>query len=106
LAYFCWAAHGTDFGAFVYKGVKNETGNKLELLRQRETELRAKIAAEVQRQQKRRWREFDRLRNIIGGALLSVAEENKDFGLMLRQALQAADIAPSDRAFLKAKGWQ
>lgn len=43
--------------------------DKLDALRQRETDLRAKIAAEVKRQQKRRWREHDRLRTIIGGAM-------------------------------------
>jgi hypothetical protein len=44
--------------------------NKLDALRQRELDLRAKIAEEVKRQQKRRWRDLDRLRTIIGGRWL------------------------------------
>jgi hypothetical protein len=80
--------------------------NKLEALRQRESELRAKIAAEVKSQQRREWRERNRLRTIVGSALLRVAEENPDFKLMLMQSIQSADLTPAERAFLKAKGWQ
>jgi hypothetical protein len=86
--------------------VRNEPDTKLDVLKKRETELRAKIATEIKRQQKRRWREFDRLRNIIGGALIAVAEENPDFKLMLKQALATAALSSGDRAFLKAKDWQ
>jgi hypothetical protein len=78
--------------------------DKLNALRQREADLRAKIANEIKLQQKSHWREYDRLRTIIGGAL--IAEDNPDFKLMLKQALGTAALSPGDLAFLKSKNWQ
>ena len=83
-----------------------EVNNKLDALRQRESELRAKIAAEVKRQQKRQWRDLDRLRTIVGSALVRVADQNSDFKLMLIQSIQGAELTPAERAFLKTQGWQ
>lgn len=80
--------------------------NKLDALRQREIELRAKIADEVKREQRRQWRNFDRLRTIVGGALVRVAEQNPDFKRMLVQSINAADLSPAERTFLKGQGWQ
>jgi hypothetical protein len=88
---------------------KNETGigkSKLDILREREGDLRAQIAAEVKRRQKRQLREFTRLRAIVGGAVVAIAERDPDFKATVGQSLRAADIAPNDRAFLKSKGWQ
>jgi hypothetical protein len=80
--------------------------SKLDALRQREIDLRAKIAAEVKLQQRRQWRTFDRLRTIVGGALVRIADQNPDFKLMLMQSIQSAGLSPAERAFLKAQGWQ
>lgn len=85
--------------------VGNDT-NKLDALRQREITLRAKIAEEVKRQQKHQWRTFDRLRTIIGGAAVRIADQNPNFKLMLSQAIQSAELTPAERAFLKSQGWQ
>jgi hypothetical protein len=83
-----------------------EAISKLDALRQRESELRAKIAAEVKRQQKRHWRELDRLRTIVGGALIRLADQSPEYKLMLVQSIQSADLSPAERAFLKSQGWQ
>ncbi len=87
----------------------NETASgksKLDVLRERENDLRAQIAAEVKRQQKRRLRESTRLRSVLGGAVVAIAERDPDFKATFGQSLRTADIAPSDRAFLKSRGWQ
>ena len=80
--------------------------NKLDILRQRESELRTQIAAEVKRQQKRQWRDLDRLRTLLGSALLRLADQNPDFKRMLIQSIQSAELTPGERAFLKSQGWQ
>jgi len=80
--------------------------NKLDMLRQRESELRAQIAAEAKLEQRRQWRTLDRLRGILGSALLRIAEQNPDFKLMLIQSIQSAELTPGERAFLKGQGWQ
>ena len=80
--------------------------SRLDGLRAREIALRAKIAEEVKRQQRHQWRNFDRLRTIVGGALVRMAEQNPDFKLMLIQSIQSAELTPAERAFLKSQGWQ
>jgi len=58
------------------------------------------------KQQKREWREYERLKNIIGGALLANATENVDFELMLKGVLKTTPItAQSDKKLLRTKGW-
>jgi|SRR5579872_2310211 len=85
---------------------RSQALSKLDALRKRETELRAKIADEVRREQRRQWRNFDRLRTIIGGALVRMADENPDFKRMLVQSISSADLSQSEREFLKTQGWQ
>ena len=84
----------------------DDVKSKLDALRQREIELRAKIAEEVKRQQRHQWRTFDRLRTIVGGAAIRIADQNPSFKLMLSQAIQGAKLTPAERAFLKGQGWQ
>jgi hypothetical protein len=84
----------------------NGMNGKIEALRKREAALKAAIAAEQVRQQKRRERENARLASIIGAALIENAAKNPDtLGLMVKQVLQASELRESDRAFLAAKGW-
>lgn len=87
-------------------GSSDPTKSKLNALRQREFALRAKIAEEVKREQRRQWRNLDRLRTIVGGAVVRMAEQNPDFKLMLMQSIQSAELTPAERAFLKSQGWQ
>ncbi len=78
---------------------------RLEALRQREAALRAAIAAEKVRQQKRKEKADARVFAIVGEALTRYAERSPDFRLMLGQVLQSAELRDTDRAFLAANGW-
>ncbi len=78
---------------------------RLEALRQREAALKAAIAAEKVRQQKRKEKMDARVFAIVGEALTRYAERSPDFRLMLRQVLQSAELRDTERAFLAANGW-
>jgi len=86
---------------------KNGTINsgRIEALREKERQIRAAIAAETVKRKKREFREFERLKNIIGGALLANAVEDAVFSGHLKERLQKAVTAESDRSFLRGKGW-
>lgn len=79
---------------------------KIEALRKREAAIKAALAAEQVKQQKRRERENARLASIIGAALIENAVKNPNsFGAMVKQVLQASSLREADRSFLNAKGW-
>lgn len=88
-------------------GKNGSNGNeRIELLKKREAEIRAKLAAERLKQQKREWREYERLKSIVGAALLAAASENADFEQMLKGVLKTTAIpSESDKRLLAAKGW-
>lgn len=79
--------------------------NRIDLLRQRETALKAEIAIEKARQQKRREKDAAREAAVIGEALVRYAGESLDFRLMLKQVLGTAELRDGDRVFLTGKGW-
>ena len=83
----------------------NVVNEKLEALRKREAALKAAIAAEKVRQQKKNEKDDARLFSIVGAALVQSAARSSDFHMMLKQVLQAAEMRDTDRAFLVAKGW-
>jgi len=83
----------------------NLANEKLEVLRKREAALKAAIAAELVRQQKRKASEDARAASVIGEALLRHAEQSPQLNTMLKQVLQSATLTDSDRAFLTKKGW-
>jgi len=85
-------------------GNGNRNG-RIELLRKREAEIRAAIAAETVKRKKREFKEFDRLKNIVGGALLAMAAEDQAFALHLKERLQKAVVVESERNLLRSKGW-
>ena len=78
---------------------------KLEALRKREAAIKAAIAAEKVREQKRKEKMDARVFAIVGEALTRQAERSPDFRLMLRQVLQSAELRDTDRAFLAGNGW-
>lgn len=87
-------------------GTNGSNGNgRIEVLKKREAEIRAKIAEERVRQQRREWKEYDRLKNIVGGALLAMAAEDQAFALHLKERLQKAVVVESERNLLRSKGW-
>jgi hypothetical protein len=84
----------------------SNTNERIEFLKKREAEIRARLAEERLKQQKREWREYERLKNVVGAALLAHAAENSDFEQMLKGVLKTTPIAAeSDKRILRAKGW-
>jgi len=78
---------------------------RIEALRKREQAIKAAIAAEQVRRQRRKEKEDARLFSIIGEALIKNAAQSPDFQLMLKQVLQSAALRETDRAVLAGKGW-
>jgi len=85
-------------------GNGNRNG-RIELLRKREAEIRAAIAAETVKRKKREFRDLEKLKTVIGGALLCSASEDATFALHLKERLQKAAIVESEKNFLRSKGW-
>lgn len=83
----------------------SDARNRIEALRKREAALKAAIAAEQTKIQKRKERDHARLVTIVGSALLEQASNVPDFRFMLKQALQGVAMRDADRAFLAAKDW-
>ncbi len=79
--------------------------DRLADLHRREAALKAAIAEEKVRQQKRKEKCDARVFAIVGEALTRYAERSPDFRLMLGQVLQSAELRDTDRAFLAANGW-
>lgn len=78
---------------------------RLEDLKKREAELKAKIATLEARKATEARKEENRLKVLVGAALLADARHNTDTGAFLRSVLPRAVTAPRDREFLQAKGW-
>jgi hypothetical protein len=83
----------------------NSVNAKLEALRRREATLKAAIAEEKVRQQKRNAKDDARLFSVVGEALVHHATKSPDFKLMLKQVLQSAELPDASRGFLTGKGW-
>lgn len=80
-------------------------GNRIDVLRKREADLRAAIAAEKVKQQKRREKERERLCAIVGAICVRDGEETPEYKAMLIRVIQGADLSDADRAFLLRMGW-
>lgn len=78
---------------------------RLEALRQRETQLKAKIAKIEARKISEERKEETRLKVVVGAALLADAKLNAGTENFLRAVLPRSVVAPRDREFLQAKGW-
>lgn len=78
---------------------------RLEILKQQEAQLKAKIAKIEARKVSEARKEDTRLKVVIGAALLADAEQNAGTANFLRSVLPRAVVAPRDREFLQAKGW-
>lgn len=88
-------------------GKNGSNGNeRIEFLKKREAEIRAKLAEERLKQQKREWREYKRLKDIVGGALLAKSAEDAEIEDMVKRIVKAAPItSEGDKRILRAKGW-
>lgn len=85
--------------------VESGNANRLTVLRKREAALKAAIAQEQVRQQKRREKDRARLAAIIGAALLEEAGRVPDFELLLRQTLKKAVKDDKAVKFLTEMRW-
>ena len=85
--------------------IKTNGGGKLDTLLKKEAALRAAIAAEKVRRQKRAEKEFERLKSIIGGVVVAAAEKDADLKALIRAAMQKAELADGEGKLARAKGW-
>jgi hypothetical protein len=86
----------------------NSGGNnaKLEALHKREAVLKAAIAIEKVRQQKKDEKDEARLHTIIGSTLVLNAAKHADFNLMLKGILKnSTSLSDSETKLLRGKGW-
>lgn len=78
---------------------------KLDALRKREAAVRAAIAEEKVRQQKRDEKEVARLNLIVGEAMVRCSEGSPEFKAIVVRALEGAELGSSEKLFLVRKGW-
>lgn len=81
------------------------SNEKLEALKKREAQLKAKITALQAREAAQARKEDTRLKVLVGAALLADANLHAETLNLLRAVLPRAVVAQRDRDFLKAKGW-
>ncbi len=80
-------------------------GNKLDALRKREAALKAAIAAEQVKQQKRKEKVQGRLASVLGACMLADLKANPQLGHLIEESLKR-NCNPRDAEFLKAIGWR
>jgi hypothetical protein len=83
----------------------NTGGGRIEALKEREREIRARIAAEQVRMARRKQKVNAKLFALVGETLTQYAAQSPDFQLMLKQVLQTAVTDERSREFLKGQGW-
>jgi large subunit ribosomal protein L7/L12 len=79
--------------------------SKLDALRKRQEEIRAKIAEEESKRRKREEKEDTRLKLLVGSAVLADIEKTPETKAALLAVVERGITAPKDREFLKSKGW-
>lgn len=85
--------------------MRKTDAERLEDLKKREAELKAKISTLEARKAADARKEDTRLKVLIGAALLADAKIHPDTVFFLRSVLPRAVTASRDRDFLQAKGW-
>jgi len=84
----------------------NGGNSRIDALLQREAALKAAIAQEKVRQQRRNEKDEARLHAIVGEVLVQNARQHPDFELMLKGILKSATtLGESEKKLLRAKGW-
>jgi hypothetical protein len=79
-------------------------GRRLDALRKREAEIRAKIASENEKLRRKSARDRARLESLLGAALLDAAEKSPDFRLVLTQVLNTSITDERERRLLASGG--
>ena len=77
----------------------------LDALKKRESEIRAKIAQERVRQQKRSEKQEERLHSLVGRSALIHATQQPEFAAELRKVLQSATLTEGEGKLLREMGW-
>ncbi len=83
----------------------NTANDRIEALRKREAAIKAAIAAEQIRRQKRRDKDHARLVTIFGACLLSDLETHPELRAGFEQSLKRTATG-RDLEFLQSKGWR
>jgi hypothetical protein len=78
---------------------------RIAALKARERQIREAIARETVKRKKQEFRQLERLKTVIGSALLATAAEDPTFALHLKERLQKAALVESEKNFLLSKGW-
>lgn len=81
---------------------KSNGNGRLDALKKRETEIRARIAQEKVRQQKREEKEQDRVEQIVGHAVVALAANDPKFADLLKPALLSV-TADGEKNLLRAR---
>ena len=81
---------------------KNE---RLEALRKRANEIKAKIAAVEAMDKGRQRKDENRVKILVGAGVIADTEKHPETRAGVVSVLDRAITAPKDREFLKAKGW-
>jgi hypothetical protein len=79
--------------------------DRLEQLRRREAAVRAAIAEEKVRQQKRAEKDHARLASVVGECLMADLEVDQNLRLLLEESLKR-NASPRDAEFLRHMGWK
>jgi signal transduction protein with GAF and PtsI domain len=78
---------------------------KLEALKKREAEIKARIAEAEAKEKSKRRKEDTRVKVIVGAGIIADTEKHPETRAEIVAVLDRAITAPKDRAFLKSKGW-
>lgn len=79
--------------------------SRIDFLRQKEREIRAALAAEVEKRAKRERRDTQKLDAILGQAVREAGSESADFRKMIAQTALGKITDEKQRGFLAARGW-
>jgi hypothetical protein len=80
-------------------------GSRLDALRKREASLKAAIAEEQRRHQRRSARAHARLVSLLGSTVIAHTARDPNFKLMLQQVLRTAELDARSRQFLSTMDW-
>ena len=78
---------------------------RIELLKQKERDIRAALSAEMVKRAKREKHETEKLQSLIGGAVLKTCAQSPEFRLMIAQTALRNVTDETARRFLADRGW-
>jgi hypothetical protein len=90
-------------GGEMTDSTKSNGNGRLDALKKREADIRARIAQEKVREQKREEKEQERAERIVGRAAVAHAASDPKFAELLKPALQSV-MADGERKLLRARG--